>query len=168
MKKLLKLFLLLVIIGLTVRIVDEQRAVARLKDISPVFDEEAPVVSVSAEEEIFRLRLYKNSAAKDFLKHLPQTLVMTRWGEGAYGVRLDKKTEKLRDTSDKRRAFFKGEVVFYPKRNLLFLMFGTTPVALTVDAPMLLASGGIPLGRLESWTGLEQMMGVVEFTFEVK
>ena len=168
MKKLLFLVSLLIVAGLTVLIVDERLEASRLKDFSVVFDRNAPEISVSTEEASFRFRLYDNEIAKVFLKRLPQTLVMTRWGDGAYGAPLPEKIREKTDNKDARRVFFKGEVVFSPQKNVLFLMFGQTPVALTVDMPMLLSSHNVPIGRLEGFTALEQMTGVVEFTFEIK
>jgi len=168
MKKVFLLLFSIVLIGLGIVIVDERLAVARLKDVSPVIGKDLPTVLISAEDSVFELQLYDNETARQFLKQLPLTLVMTRWGEGGYGGSLAEKIEASDDKNLKRRAFFKGEVVFNPKRNALFLMFDATPVALTVNQPMLLSSGGIPVGRLKDYSELESLSGVVEFSIEIK
>ena len=147
-------------------IVDEHREVARLKDVVPVFSKTLPVVEISAEDTVLELNLYENDAVGQLLKQLPQTLVMTRWGDGAYGGSLSGKIEITDGKREKRNAFFKGEVVIRQKRNSLFLMFGATPAALTVDEPML--SGGIPVGRLKDYSALKHLSGVVEFSIKVR
>ena len=168
MKKVFLLLFSIILIGFGVLIVNERLAVACLKDVSPVIGKDSPIVLMSAEDYVFELQLYDNETAGQFLKQLPLTLVMTRWGEGGYGGSLAEKIKVSDDKKLKRRAFFKGEAVFSPKRNTLFLMFGATPVALTVDQPMLLSSGGIPVGRLKNYQALEQLSGVVEFSIEIK
>ncbi|MBR1945396.1 MAG: hypothetical protein IJ846_03795, partial [Alphaproteobacteria bacterium] len=112
--------------------------------------------------------LYENDAARSLLKQLPMELVMNRWGDGGYGSVLAEKANIVSDKKNQRRAFFKGEVVWHQKRNTLFLMFGPTPVGLTVNEPMLLAFGGIPIGRLKNYAGLNRLPGVVEFSFQIK
>ncbi len=168
MKKVFLLLFSIILAGFGVIIVNERLAVARLKDVSPVVSEKLPVVLISAEDAVFELQLYENKTAEQFVKQLPQTLVMTRWGDGGYGGSLTEKINVSDDKKFQRRAFFKGEVVFSPRRNALFLMFGATPVALTVNQPMLLSFGGIPVGRLKNYSGLEQLSGVVEFSIGIK
>ena len=168
MKKLFLLFVSVVVIGLVGILVDEQREVGRLKKISPVFSKTLPVVQILAENEVFELQLYENDAAEQLLKSLPQTMVMTRWGEGAYGGLLKGEIPVLSDKKLHRRAFFKGEVVVHQKGKALFLMFGPTPSALMVDSPMLLGFGGVPVGRIKDYSALEQFPGVVEFSIQAK
>ena len=168
MKKLLLMLILLLSVIYGSVIVNERLAVARLKDVSPVVGKASPAVVFSAGDSSFVFRPYDNETAGKLTERLPKTLVMTRWGDGAYSASLAGKADIPGNKTLQRRAFFKGEVVFSPKRNALFLMFDATPVALTVDMPMLLSSGGIPVGRLENYQELEPLPGVVEFSIEIK
>lgn len=168
MKKLFLLVFSVLFIGLVVKIADERLEVNRLKNVSLVTDASSPIILISAEDAVFELQLYNNNSAKQLLKQMPQTVVMTRWGEGSYGGSLVEKIDTASDKEYQRRAFFKGEVVLHQRENTLFLMFGPTPVGVTVDAPMLLASGGVPVGRLKEYSELEQLSGVVEFSFRIK
>ncbi len=168
MKKLFLFVFLILAAGIVGMIVDERLEVARLKDISPVVSPTLPVVLVSSDDAAFELQLYENDAARSLLKQLPMVLVMNRWGDGGYGGVLAEKANIVSDKKNQRRAFFKGEVVWHQKRNTLFLMFGPTPVGLTVNEPMLLAFGGIPIGRLKNYAGLNRLPGVVEFSFQIK
>ena len=168
MKKLLLLVFLILVCVVGCMIADEQLEVARLKDVSPVVSTTLPVVQISSDDAVFELQLYDNEASRAFLKQLPQTLVMNRWGDGGYGGVLAKKENIVQDKKNQRRAFFKGEVVWHKKKNVLFLMFGPTPVGLTVDEPMLLTFNSIPVGRLKDYSGLEHLPGVAEFLFQIK
>lgn len=168
MKRLLLLAFSLLLIAYGSVIVNERLAVARLKNVSPVVSKTLPAVVFSAGDSSFVFRPYDNETAGKLVELLPKTLVMTRWGDGAYSASLSGKADVSGNETSHRRAFFKGEVVFSPKRNALFLMFDATPVALTVDAPMLLSSGGIPVGRLENYQELEPLPGVVEFSVKIK
>ena len=88
MKKLLLLVFLILVCVVGCMIADEQLEVARLKDVSPVVSTTWPVVQISSDDAVFELQLYDNEASRAFLKQLPQTLVMNRWGDGGYGGAL--------------------------------------------------------------------------------
>ena len=168
MKKLLLFVSVVFFAVFAVIVISEQTEVEKLKKISPTISQTLPVIVVSAEDSVFEIELYENETAKALLKRLPLTLVMNRWGEGGYGGTLAHDITSDFDKSIRRRAFFKGEVVFRSKKNTLFFFFGSTPIGLTTDTPMLLGRGGIPVGRLKNHSDLEQLSGVVEFSFGIK
>ena len=93
-------------------IVNERLAVARLKNVSPVVSKTLPAVVFSAGDSSFVFRPYDNETAGKLVELLPKTLVMTRWGDGAYSASLSGKADVSGNETSHRRAFFKGDVVF--------------------------------------------------------
>ena len=168
MKKFILLILFILLTVLSVMIIDEQREVFRLKKVIPSFSSTLPAVRISSDDAVFEFHPYDNEAAKKFLAQLPLKMIMTRWGDGGYSGSLPKKIDADPMQENTRRAFFKGEVVLHQTGRTVFLMFGATPVVFFADYPMLLSSGGIPLGQLKDYSGLEHLTGVSEFVFEVK
>ena len=168
MKKFILFIVSISFVVLSIMLIDEQIEVFRLKKVTPVFSETLPVVQISSDDTVLELHLYDSAAATAFIKNLPDKLIMTRWGDGGYGASLEKKIEFDENETYNRRAFFKGEVVLRKNKNTIFFMFGPTPVGFVVDYPMLLSSGGIPLGQIKNYSELENLVGVVEFSFKIK
>ena len=168
MKKFLKCLLLVYLMLVVVMSIDEQRVVMQLKKVTPSFSASLPVVKVVSDEASFELRLYDSAVASEFVKKLPQKMIMTRWGDGSYSGSLSEKIDAIEIVKEKRRAFFKGEVVLHRAGKAIFLMFGPTPVGFFTDHPMLLSSDSIPFGQLTDYSALENLAGIVEFEFDVK
>ena len=167
MKKLLGLVFLGLLVFVAFRIVTEHLAVAELRKTNVPVSKTLPVVIVSTDEMSFKLRLYDNEAAEQFLKQLPLKVVMTRWGNGAYAGKLPEQIREPQDKSLKRHAFFAGEVVARLKNKSFFLLFGATPSSLTVDTPIL-NSAGVAVGRLEAFENLEHLLGATEFSIRAE
>ncbi|MBR1777127.1 MAG: hypothetical protein IJ752_00875 [Alphaproteobacteria bacterium] len=167
MKKLFLLVLLGLFVCVVSRIADERLEFARLNKVSASVSDALPVVLLSTDEESFEMHLYDNETTRQVLAQLPQKIIMTRWGRGGYVGTLAKQVKEPQDKSLKRRAFFAGEVVLRLKNNTLFLLFGPTPASLTVDVPML-TSAGVAVGRLDSFETLDHLLGVTEFSIQIK
>ena len=90
---------------------------------------------------------------------------MTRLGDGGYYGVL---REKINVTGlPTRRAYKPGEVALWIRENALYLFFGPTPASLATDTPMM-ASAGVGLGRLKSFSDLDQLPAVAEMSLQIK
>ena len=165
MKKIFLFLFLIFTIGVSLIIGAEEIEIRRLQETKEVLSEKLPLVLLVSEQETYELHLYDNEAARELLAQLPQKLVMNRRGDGVYYAPLSKKIEVSKATT--RRAFKRGEVALLIKGNVLCLLFGPTPFSLTTDIP-LLPSVGVALGRIKSFSGLDQLPSVAEFEIKVK
>lgn len=165
MKKVFLFLILIFLIGISVVIGGEEMEVRRLRETKDVLSKDLPVVLVVSDKEVYELQLYDNEAARQLLAQLPQKLVMTRRGDGVYYAAL---SEKIKVSGEKtRRAYKRGEVALWIKGNALCLLFGPTPFSLTTDTP-LLPSAGVALGRIKSFSGLDQLPSVAEFEIKIR
>ncbi|MDR3537572.1 MAG: cyclophilin-like fold protein [Acetobacteraceae bacterium] len=110
----------------------------------------APSHAVSAQRILmtidrhdFEVSLYDNAAAAALLKTLPQTISMSRWGNGEYYGKI---SSKIPADGEKREYFERGEVALWPEGNALCIFFDRTPVS--SDERPKMASPGIPFGRI--------------------
>jgi len=100
-------------------------------------------IVVTIDGQDFEVSLYNNPAAEALLKGLPQTIRLSRWGDGEYYGDIPVKIP----VDGKSQVFFeRGELAFWPPGNALCIFFDRTPVS-TDDRPRM-DSPGLPLGRI--------------------
>jgi hypothetical protein len=100
------------------------------------------------------VELNGGEAARQLAASLPQSLSMSRWGEGEYYGTL----EAPISSKEKRRDVFEvGEVALWPDGNAFCIFFGPTPAS-RGDEPRM-ASPGIPLGRIVSDLSVLRTLG---------
>jgi len=100
-------------------------------------------IVVTIDGQDFEISLYDNPAAEALLKGLPQTIRLSRWGDGEYYGGIPVKIP----TDGKRQVFFeRGELAFWPPGNALCIFFDRTPVS-SDDRPRM-DSPGLPLGQI--------------------
>ena len=83
---------------------------------------------------------------------------------GYYGVLREKINVAGLPT---RRAYKPGEAALWIRENALYLFFGPTPASLATDTPMI-TSAGVGLGRLKSFSDLDQLPAVAEMSLQIK
>lgn len=100
-------------------------------------------IVVTIDGQDFEISLYANPAAEALLKGLPQTIRLSRWGDGEYygGIPV-----KIPDDGKRQVFFQRGELAFWPPGNALCIFFDRTPVS-SDDRPRM-DSPGLPLGRI--------------------
>lgn len=165
MKRLFQILFFVFLVGIVSAVADEYLETARLEEINDPVCPSLPVVIITAEDTVFELELYDNAAARRLIDQFPQKLVMTRRGDGGYYGALREKINVAGLPT--RRAYKPGEAALWIKENALYLFFGPTPASLATDTPMMF-SAGVGLGRLKSFTELDQLPAVAEMSLQVK
>jgi len=108
-------------------------------------------IVITIENKSFEVELYDTAASRSLLKALPQTIDMTRWGDGEYYGKISKDIDYQGDTL--REVFEVGEVALYPSGffrfygNSLCIFFGPTPSSKAEEPRM--AAEGAPFGRIQ-------------------
>ena len=108
-------------------------------------------IVITIENKSFEVELYDTAASRSLLKVLPQTIGMTRWGDGEYYGKISKNIDYQNDAL--REVFEIGEVALYPagffrpSGNSLCVFFGPTPSS-KADEPRMAAEGA-PFGRIQ-------------------
>jgi hypothetical protein len=100
-------------------------------------------IVITIDGQDFEISLYDNPAAEALLKGLPQTIRLSRWGDGEYygGIPV-----KIPADGQKQVFFQRGELAFWPPGNALCIFFDRTPVS-SDDRPRM-DSPGLPLGQI--------------------
>ena len=165
MKRLFQILFFVFLIGIISAVADEYLETARLEETNDSVSSALPVIVITAENAVFELELYDNAAARRLIEQSPPKLVMTRRGDGGYyGVLREKINVAGLPT---RRAYKPGEAALWIRENALYLFFGPTPASLATDTPMI-TSAGVGLGRLKSFSDLDQLPAVAEMSLQIK
>jgi hypothetical protein len=103
----------------------------------------AQTIEMTVEGHDFEISLYDNPSVQALLKALPQTITVTRWGDGEYYGAI---SAKIPADGEKQVFFERGEVALWPNGNAFCIFFNKTPVS-SDDRPKM-DSPGIPLGKI--------------------
>jgi len=77
---------------------------------------------ITAGNTVITANLNDSATAQDFIKSLPVTMKMTRWGEREY---YGKVRERLSDESRKQNGFDNGDVAYWAPGGSFAIFLGT-------------------------------------------